>query len=489
MASGARVNVYNNTIYNSTDQGIFSQVFPKQPRVTLRNNIVHTSRAGACPDMSISRPFDEAYFCTGVGAGPNFDPSGCGANIAAALANETTNQPLPFTGVNTACLYLGSNQPFRGVGVSVVAPPSGSGADLQWDYWNGRELGEPGDGDVRGLQLPVGRVRLLGGRSRGLGHEIRGRRWPPLLRARLPVRDRLLTHGEADHARRREHGEPLQPDPGPTGLLNSLWQGVGVTGLQDPGSQPPCSSTPPPTSTSRRAAWPGNGPRLPPAGRRLAGLWADRTLLLRHRLPGSTDRRRGLVPGQQRELLGRRRGRVHGTTAVELLSFEALPADSAVDLSWRTGSELRNLGFHLHRSLSKNGPWTRITPSLIPGLGSSPEGASYSFRDTGLTNGVRYFYRLEDIDSESGSTFHGPVSAVPGTAPPAEEEDGGAFRPPIRRRPLKTRIRLRAALSMGSPEPTAAPRPPPSASSPARSEPWSWSYGPPASSPPRPPPG
>jgi hypothetical protein len=112
-----------------------------------------------------------------------------------------------------------------------------------------------------------------------------------------------------------------------------------------------------------------------------------------------------------------------GTTVVELLSFAAVGSDSAVGLSWRTGSELNNLGFHLHRSLSKAGPWTRITPALIPGLGSSPEGASYSFRDTGLTNGVLYFYRLEDIDSESGSTFHGPVSAVPGTAPPAEDEE------------------------------------------------------------------
>ncbi|MCG6922268.1 MAG: hypothetical protein LJF15_14455, partial [Acidobacteria bacterium] len=111
------------------------------------------------------------------------------------------------------------------------------------------------------------------------------------------------------------------------------------------------------------------------------------------------------------------------TTAVELMSFAAVGLDSAVDLSWRTGSELNNLGFHLYRSLSEGGPWTRITSSLIPGLGSSPEGASYSFRDTGLTNGVRYFYRLEDIDAHSGSTFHGPVSAVPEEAPPADEDD------------------------------------------------------------------
>jgi hypothetical protein len=101
------------------------------------------------------------------------------------------------------------------------------------------------------------------------------------------------------------------------------------------------------------------------------------------------------------------------TTAVRLQSFEAVALDSAVELTWRTASELDNLGFHLHRSFSESGPWERLTASLIPGLGSSPIGASYSWRDTGLSNGTRYFYRLEDVDTSSVSTFHGPVSAVP----------------------------------------------------------------------------
>ncbi len=114
------------------------------------------------------------------------------------------------------------------------------------------------------------------------------------------------------------------------------------------------------------------------------------------------------------------------TTVVELVSFTAVGDDTSVLLEWRTASELNNLGFHLHRALSEAGPWTRITPSLIPGLGSSPEGASYSFRDTGLANGVRYFYRLEDIDARSGSTFHGPVSAVPEVVPPADEEENAS---------------------------------------------------------------
>ena len=109
-------------------------------------------------------------------------------------------------------------------------------------------------------------------------------------------------------------------------------------------------------------------------------------------------------------------------TSVELLSFVAEPNASAVQLTWVTGSELNNLGFLVYRSLSADGLWTRITPSLIPGLGSSPEGASYSFRDAGLTNGIRYFYKLEDIDSTSGSTFHGPVSATPSASGPGQEE-------------------------------------------------------------------
>ena len=102
-----------------------------------------------------------------------------------------------------------------------------------------------------------------------------------------------------------------------------------------------------------------------------------------------------------------------GTTAVKLMSFQAVAADAAVQLQWRTGSELDNLGFHLYRALAAGGPWTRLTASLIPGLGSSALGRDYSFRDSGLVNGTRYFYRLDDVDASSKVTSHGPVSAVP----------------------------------------------------------------------------
>ena len=105
------------------------------------------------------------------------------------------------------------------------------------------------------------------------------------------------------------------------------------------------------------------------------------------------------------------------TTEVRLQAFSATPGDASVILEWRTASELSNLGFHVHRASSENGPWTRLTTSLVPGLGSSAVGQAYSFRDSGLVNGTRYFYRLDDVAAASKTTSHGPVSAVPGAVP------------------------------------------------------------------------
>ena len=113
------------------------------------------------------------------------------------------------------------------------------------------------------------------------------------------------------------------------------------------------------------------------------------------------------------------------TTEVKLQSFDAVPGDRSVLLEWRTASELSNLGFHVYRSLSNAGPWTRLTSSLIPGLGSSAVGQAYSWRDTALSNGTRYFYRLEDVDASSKATSHGPVSAVPLAGAPAGDGGGG----------------------------------------------------------------
>ncbi len=118
------------------------------------------------------------------------------------------------------------------------------------------------------------------------------------------------------------------------------------------------------------------------------------------------------------------------TTAVTLQSLTAVGLDGAVSVRWETASELQNLGFHLYRSESEGGAYARITASLIPGLGSSPTGKSYSYVDVGLVNGRKYFYKLEDVETTGKTERHGPVWAVPvagsgGGHPPAPQPEPG----------------------------------------------------------------
>jgi parallel beta-helix repeat protein len=117
-------------------------------------------------------------------------------------------------------------------------------------------------------------------------------------------------------------------------------------------------------------------------------------------------------------------------TAVTLLSFAAVGRDRVVDLSWTTASELSNLGFNLYRADAAGGPYTRITSSLIPGLGSSPTGRSYAYRDSGLENGRTYYYELEDVETTGRTERHGPVSATANPQSSSPPSDGSTYGDP-----------------------------------------------------------
>jgi streptogramin lyase len=150
---------------------------------------------------------------------------------------------------------------------------------------------------------------------------------------------------------------------------------------------------------------------------------------------------------------------VGAATAVELISFTATGADGVVELAWETGSEMDNLGFHVYRSSAAAGPYEQITSSLVPGLGSSPVGARYRYRDRGLVNGATYYYELEDIESRGRTERHGPVSATPvaggatgAPVEPADEERSSSFitygRPEANRLRVVTRSRDRVVLEL-----------------------------------------
>lgn len=99
---------------------------------------------------------------------------------------------------------------------------------------------------------------------------------------------------------------------------------------------------------------------------------------------------------------------------VEISRFEALPGDRRVMLHWTTESEIDNKGFHIYRSLSMDGIFSKVNEELIPGAGNSHMPLDYEYVDEDLDNGTRYFYKLASVTyGNASSTYEKVVSAVP----------------------------------------------------------------------------
>ncbi len=110
---------------------------------------------------------------------------------------------------------------------------------------------------------------------------------------------------------------------------------------------------------------------------------------------------------------------------VELLYFQAVVGNGSVTLIWETATEVDTAGFNILRSESEDGPFAKINDTLIPAKGGTTQGATYSYVDNGVQNGVTYWYQLEDVDVTGESEVRAPtllVSAAGGWATDASAE-------------------------------------------------------------------
>jgi hypothetical protein len=97
-------------------------------------------------------------------------------------------------------------------------------------------------------------------------------------------------------------------------------------------------------------------------------------------------------------------------TAVELLSFQAIPQVGAVSLIWETAVEIDHYGFYLLRSDGSsldNAEQIAFVPAA--GYGG---GAVYRFKDMNVQSETLYTYWLVDVDTNGQRTVHAPVSAA-----------------------------------------------------------------------------
>lgn len=102
---------------------------------------------------------------------------------------------------------------------------------------------------------------------------------------------------------------------------------------------------------------------------------------------------------------------------VSLTEFKATPFNGKVVLEWTTGLEWYHKGFNVYRSISPSTGFTQINAEMIRNdLFTTNIHGSYAFIDEDATNGVTYYYKLEDISSTEERTLHGPVAATPDAA-------------------------------------------------------------------------
>ncbi len=108
-------------------------------------------------------------------------------------------------------------------------------------------------------------------------------------------------------------------------------------------------------------------------------------------------------------------------TQVKLETFTATANGGEVDLAWRTGGEIRNLGFNIYRE--ENGQRVQLNPSLISGSAlifreSMPQHGAKTYHWIDRSPGVgNRLYWLEDVDLDGTRTWNGPVAAQGIVAP------------------------------------------------------------------------
>jgi hypothetical protein len=104
-------------------------------------------------------------------------------------------------------------------------------------------------------------------------------------------------------------------------------------------------------------------------------------------------------------------------TMIQLISFTADNYLGLVQLKWKTGYEVSNLGFRIYRE--DKGDLIRVTPSIVAGSAlmargdvALTSGRTYTWQDPVGDSPGPFRYWLEDVDTNGTSTWHGPVTAV-----------------------------------------------------------------------------
>ncbi len=120
-------------------------------------------------------------------------------------------------------------------------------------------------------------------------------------------------------------------------------------------------------------------------------------------------------PIEYHEVIG---PRLYNAVTFKYLRATAQPSSSNILVEWETANEMDHGYFTLWRSTSSDNGFELV--DYFPAEGDSVSGAKYEYVDNDISSGTEYYYKLEELDNNGVSTWHGPVSAI---APPGSNQD------------------------------------------------------------------
>jgi len=84
-------------------------------------------------------------------------------------------------------------------------------------------------------------------------------------------------------------------------------------------------------------------------------------------------------------------------------------SNPTVIVRWSTATEFETAGYAVYRGESPDGPFEKISDTLIPGAGDPISGGDYEFTDRDVEPGTTYYYMLEEVELSGGTNREGPV--------------------------------------------------------------------------------
>ena len=94
---------------------------------------------------------------------------------------------------------------------------------------------------------------------------------------------------------------------------------------------------------------------------------------------------------------------------VTLQSLNGIFSENFIELSWRTESEIDNIGFLILRAEEKEGIYAEIS-EMISGAGSSTQMLEYSYVDNTVQKDQTYWYKLVQVDISGAKSIYGPIA-------------------------------------------------------------------------------